>query len=315
MSLLDAAAASGDPELIRTGLLRLGQLDRFQGSAPRGAQTWEVPLHTPDILASAYLVRAYTLGYALSGDVRNLDRARYWAWTGVPFIYLTRPLTDPARAQSGGEIGPDAKAHAGSVEPVGLYSTIAVFGATQFVAPNWMGRPVQWCGLVYADALYRLLKYDPDPFWKSLADGITVSGMQQTWPRGSDRMRQGLLPDSFSLRAQTRNDPAINPGTLEADAIQLVSGAPLYDMQTFHAGGIVIVHAPGRIKVMKDAAGHRVFKVDAWPERPYDVLVVGLKKQPRVWIDGKESRVGEYDQAAGSLVLHLTGKPVIELDL
>jgi hypothetical protein len=45
-----------------------------------------------------------------------------------------------------------------------------------------LGLPVQWCGLVYADALYRLVRDDPKGPWKQLADGITLSGIQQTWP-------------------------------------------------------------------------------------------------------------------------------------
>jgi len=92
---------------------------------PRGAQTWEVPLHTPDILASAHLVRCYLYAYQLTGDADLLEQARYWAWTGVPFVYLEQPVPGD----------------------VGLYATIPVFGATQWVA-SWLGKPVQWCGLV-----------------------------------------------------------------------------------------------------------------------------------------------------------------------
>jgi len=143
---------------------------------PRGAQTWEIPLHTPDILAAAHLVRAYTLGYELSGDTRLLEQARSWAWTGVPFVYLTAPT--PA--------------------PVGLYNTIAVLGATGWRAPVWIGLPVQWCGLVYADALYRFAGHDPGGPWKRLADGIVSAGVQHTWPL-SDADRGGLLPDSYQL--------------------------------------------------------------------------------------------------------------------
>ena len=128
-----------------------------------------MPLHTPDILAAAYLVRAYTLGYEITGEPQFLEQAKYWAWTGVPFVYLVNP-TDQA---------------------VGPYATIAVYGATQWVAPNWMGLPVQWCGLVYADALYRLVKYDPSGPWQQIAEGISASGVQQTWPFGSDPARQG----------------------------------------------------------------------------------------------------------------------------
>jgi hypothetical protein len=188
-SLLKQASVCGDPGLIKQGLRMLRAMDKFTDSAPRGAQTWEVPLHTPDILASANLVRAYTLGYQLTRNRRYLAQAISWAWTGVPFVYLVNPTT----------------------HPVGPYATIAVLGATNWVGPVWLGRPVQWCGLVYADALYRLAPLDPTGPWQHLADGITVSGIQQTWPRGSDPDRQGLLPDSFNLDSQSRNDPGINP--------------------------------------------------------------------------------------------------------
>jgi hypothetical protein len=314
--LLESAAVSGDAELTRMGLKYLGGLDRFAGSAPRGAQTWEVPLHTPDILASANLVRAYTLGYALSGDAHYLDQAKYWAWTGIPFVNLSVPLTEPARPDSGGPVR--AALRGTATDPVGVYATTAVYGASQWVAPNWMGRPVQWCGLVYADALYRLAKYDPSPVWKAVADGITVSGMQQCWPRGGDRTRQGLLPDSFGLRAQNRFDPGINPATVEADAVQLLTGAPLYDMQTLHANGLIVIHAPGRIKDTKEEAGRAVFTIDGWPRGLYDVLVVGLKRQPRVSVDGKPvelSGENRFSAETGRLVVHVAGKPRIALEL
>ncbi|HEV8377948.1 MAG TPA: hypothetical protein VGP99_03785, partial [Tepidisphaeraceae bacterium] len=178
--ILEAGVLSGDRELIAQGLKLLKGLDRFDNTPPRGAQTWEIPLHTPDILASAHLVRAYTHGYELSGDKKMLQRASRWAWSGVPFVYLVNP----------------------SDKPIGPYSTIAVLGATHWKAPNWMGQPVQWCGLVYADALYRLARHEPKMPWKTLADGIVASGMQQTWPIGSDPERQGLLPDSFVPRRQ-----------------------------------------------------------------------------------------------------------------
>src|SRR5207253_380680 len=137
--LLEMATFCGNSGLISEGLRVLRALDGFAGTVPRGAQTWEIPLHTPDILAAAHLVRAYTLGYELTGEPHFLEQARYWAWTGVPFLYLINP----------------------TAQPVGPYATIAVLGATHWTAPVWLGQPVQWCGLVYADALYRLAPYDP----------------------------------------------------------------------------------------------------------------------------------------------------------
>ena len=126
-------------EEIAQGIARLRALAKFRGRVPRGAQTWEIPLHTPDILASAHLVRAYALGYELTGEQEFLDQAIDWAWTGVPFVYLVNPTG----------------------QPVGPYSTIPVLGATSWKAPVWFGRPVPWCGLVYADALYWLARHAP----------------------------------------------------------------------------------------------------------------------------------------------------------
>jgi hypothetical protein len=192
--ILEAATMSADPQLIAQGLSLLDkQTSLYANTVPRGAQTWEVPLHTPDILASAHMVKAYTLGYILAGKPEYLEQARYWAWTGVPFVYLVNPTE--------GEIGP--------------YATIAVLGATNWQAPVWFGRPVQWCGLVYGAALHLLSQYDKDGPWATIAKGITAAGLQLTWP-ATDQKRQGLLPDVFELRAQLRDGPAINPGTVEA---------------------------------------------------------------------------------------------------
>lgn len=293
--VLAAACFTGDRGLREEGLARARALDRYAGTVPRGAQTWEVPLHTPDILAAAHLVRAYTLAYELSGAAELLARAQEWAWTGVPFVYLVPPTDGP----------------------VGLYATIAVYGATHWTAPNWMGLPVQWCGLVYADALYGLARHDPGGPWRQFADGITASGVQQTWPRGSDPQRQGLLPDSFDLRARVRNDAAINPGTVLACAVRLYQRVPLYDYRVLRRAG-VIVHAPGEIGAVREEGGQVSFTVAGWSAEPYEVLVVGLKSRPRVWLGDTETPLAAphaYDADAGAVALRLAGKVNVRLAL
>ncbi len=292
MDLLEAAAFTGDRELLEAALKRLRGLDKFRDGVPRGAQTWECPLHTPDILAAAHLVRAYTLGYELTGAPDLLERARYWAWTGVPFVYLVNP----------------------AAQPVGLYGTIAVFGATQWRAPVWLGLPVQWCGLVYAEALYRLVRDDPQGPWKILADGITLSGLQQTWPL-SDAQLQGLLPDSFVLRAQHRNGPAINPATLQACAVRCFNQTPVYDFWSFRENGLR-VHAPGEIKNAAEETGRVAFQINTWVDHPYFVLINGLTKRPRLAINGKEADCTpphQFLEKQGRLVLQLEGKPHVVL--
>jgi hypothetical protein len=289
---LQNALYCGDRQLIKTAIERLRALDRYVNSAPRGAQTWEVPLHTPDILASAHLVKAYTLGYEITGDTHFLNMARHWAWTGVPFVYLVKP-TD---------------------QPVGLYATPPVLGATNWVAPNWMGLPVQWCGLVYADALYRLSRYDNPALWRTLAKGITASGVQQSWP-SSDRDLQGLLPDSFTLRSQNRNAVAINPGTVQANAVRLYGGPEVFDYRCFRQSGLT-VHAPGALDNCKDGPKAASFTIHGWTSRPYFVLIHGIKPGARITVNGAEFPRGEkyeYDSEAERAVLQLTGSPHVSV--
>jgi hypothetical protein len=241
----------------------------YSNTVPRGAQTWEIPLHTPDILASAHMLRANVLGYELTGDREFFDEARYWAWSGVPFVYLDRP-TDTGR--------------------VGIYATIAVLGASNWVAPNWIGLPVQWCGLVYADALLDLWFHDRDPRWKLLADGIISSGYQQSWPAVSGavisrtaRERQGLLPDSFILESQQRSDPAINPATLLFPASRSMD-RPVYTRHCLKPG-------MGTIHIAGDVSGLRG---DKWELGPWmDDSIVAITGP---WVTRIEVTSGSFER-------------------
>ncbi len=255
--ILEAATLSANPELIAQGLALLDkQTALYAETVPRGAQTWEIPLHTPDILASAYMVKSYVLGHLLSGRGDYLEQARYWAWTGVPFVYLENPTS--------GEVGP--------------YGTIAVLGGTNWQAPVWFGLPVQWCGLVYASALHHLGQYDAEGPWRQIASGITASGLQMVWPE-EDQKRQGLLPDFYHLRAQVSDGPAINPGTVQASVPELIHTGPLYDVHRLEKANWFI-HAPCGIRGIEENANSIRFAVDGWGSKPYTVLVSGVTTRP-----------------------------------
>jgi len=185
--LLDYARLTGDKTALEAGLRALDYMTAKRFDVPRGAQVWEIPLHTPDQLASAYAVWAYVRGYELTGKKQYLAEARRWALSGIPFVYLW------------------------SRYPVMLYGTPPVFGATNWKAPNWMGLPVQWVGGVYAYALGLLAPHDQSLDWNHLARGILISAEQQQYPNGE---WIGLLPDSFVLGTQQRNPARINPCAL-----------------------------------------------------------------------------------------------------
>lgn len=293
-TLLENASFCGDPGLLAAALTKLRALDKFKHGVPRGAQTWEVPLHTPDILASAHLVRAYTRGYELTGDRHFLEQAGYWAWTGVPFVYLRNPTT----------------------QPVGAYGTIAVLGATSWRAPVWLGQPVQWCGLVYADALYRLAPHDDTGPWHQLADGITAVGIAHTAHQRDPALR-GLLPDYFVQRAQLSSGPAINPGTVQVNAVRLFQKPALYDFLSARDCGL-LVHAPGGIEQVRQSAAGLSFSVNGWPQHPYHVLINGLRSVPRVLINDQAVPLNaphQFIESHGRLILQVEGRTRIEVKL
>jgi hypothetical protein len=294
--ILESAALSADKELIDKALKLLDkQTMLYSDTVPRGAQTWEVPLHTPDILASAYMVKAYTLGYMISGRQEYLDQARYWAWTGVPFLYLQAPTSGR----------------------VGVYSTIAVLGATNWKAPLWLGRPVQWCGLVYCSALHLLSEFDPDGPWEKIAKGITVTGLQMSWSL-SDKERQGLLPDFFDLRAQVAAGPAINPGTVQAHLAELYGKGTIYDVKRLPKRGW-FVHAPCRISDIREDEDYVTLSIDGWDSKQYFVLISDIEKEPReVIIDVDKSRAlptpeMQFHHEQRVLLITLKGKSQIQI--
>ncbi|MGA2750078.1 MAG: hypothetical protein ABSG59_14995 [Verrucomicrobiota bacterium] len=289
---LESAAFCGDGAMIDKAVAMLRRQDHFRGGSPRGVQVWELALHTPDIMASAYLARTYVDGYELTADPHFLDEAEYWAWSGMPFVYLRNP--------TGQAIGP--------------YATIAVYGATHWQAPDWIGLPVQWCGLVYSDALYRLAAHDEKP-WRQVADGITWSGALQSFPL-TEPDHAGLLPDSFVLSAQHRNPPDINPATLGASAVRFYTGNTVYDFRGIPENGLLI-HAPCRVRLEKSTAHRASFVLNPWETEPFSILINRLPATPRITVNNRPVDLAlpnSYDAARGQLILRLRGKSRVTLN-
>jgi hypothetical protein len=251
--LLEYARATGDPQALHAGLRALDYMSRFR--TPRGAQTWELSLHTPDILAAAHLVRAYVRGYELTDKHQYLDRARSWALSGAPFVYFW------------------------TKRPIMAYATVPVYGATNWRAPNWIGTPVQWCGVVYAYAVNRLAPYDDSLDWRRLAQGILIAAEQMQYPDGA---LAGCLPDVFYLAAQQRAGPSINPCALVSLRLALAGGcdnlAVAYDGKHRVAAPFPVTIAKGAARVRAKAGMEYQLLVDG--ERIVDVRSQGLDVVP-----------------------------------
>ena len=271
--MLVDATWSGDESEIANAVSALDKaLLRYEGAVPRGAQPWEMPLHTPDIIASGLMVRCCALGYLLSPDAKYLKAARYWAYTGLSMVYLVKP---PFSFPEG-------------VDPFGCYATCGVMGATNWDLVSWMGRPVQWCGLVYSAALYdylRLCGRDEAAFWRKIADGIVASGVHQTYP-ASEPDRQGLLPDSIFIEAQTRNPAPINPGDVQENLAEML-GSPYYALRAFPGEKPALLHMAGDAVGLSRKGNALSCRIKAWPETESRLVLTRVGTLASVALDGK----------------------------
>ena len=198
MTCLRAARLTGDPELARQALEALKQMERYE--VPRGAQVWECPLYQPDILAAGQAIRAYCEAYRLTDDPAHLDQARYWAWSGLPFIYFW-----------------DMDGY-----PTMRYNVISVIGST-FYTHSWLGLPVVWCGLVYGYALQDLAEFDDSFPWRQVAQGIVNSAM---WQQYTDGLSKGCYPDSWNMVDNRPNPADINPENILVNEFRLRGQSP-----------------------------------------------------------------------------------------
>ena len=180
--------------------------NRFDLGVPRGPKPGRYPCTRPTSSGSAYLVKAFALGYELTGDTGLLDAARYWAWTGVPFVYLVNP-TGSNHPGTGRAVRHDPRAGRHQLGRAQLD-----WSAGAVVRPGLRRRPGS-----------DLARLDPDGPWANWPKASPASGILQTYPM--DHPHHGLLPDSFNLLAQSRNPSDINPGTLQPLAFRLLAGA------------------------------------------------------------------------------------------
>ncbi|HUV03537.1 MAG TPA: hypothetical protein VMX94_00345 [Armatimonadota bacterium] len=203
--ILQHTLVTGDPKARAAALKALDYLDKQ--IRPEGAQTWELQLHVPDILASSMLVRAYLFGYQLTNDKTYLDKAVYWAKSGLPFVYLWN-------AQD---------------RPIMRYGSIPVYGATWFDIQPWFGVCVQWCGLDYAYSIARLSDFDKSLPWMRIARGILNCGVQQqeyvTKEYPSDI---GMYPDAYSpVKGKEEYHWDLNPHLISGLALR-VAGTDVF---------------------------------------------------------------------------------------
>ncbi len=197
--LLADALLTGDRAPLEAALKTLRFMEQFK--VPRASQVWEVPVHTPDILAAGDACDVYLMAYKLTGDRHLLEQAAFWAKTGLPFVYQWQ--------------APEEK-------PFMKGASIAVFGASFYVG-SWFARPVQWNGLAYASALLELAKYDHSLPWRHFGEMITLAGMNMQSTREKD---YGAYTDNWGvIDGAECVGCMLSPGGILNNVMELV-GAP-----------------------------------------------------------------------------------------
>ena len=276
--LLRLGRVLGDNHFIQAGLRGLEAMERFR--VPRGAQGWECPLHAPDILASAYALRANVEAYRATGDDKYLRQAKYWAHSGLPFIYLWNIESIPSMR----------------------YNTIPIFGAT-FYTHTWLGRPVVWCGLVYAHALQQFARFDDSLDWEKIARGITVSAMWQQYEM--DHPSKGCYPDSFDLRAVKRNPADINPEDIMVNLYLLHDVDPgIKTLKLFCGDKKVTVSSGAKIEALPSDKNLSL-KLSFYEGESIYTLVTPADTVNRVAIGGRElQRVDNLSEVVEGYSLH-----------
>jgi hypothetical protein len=259
--LLQYALLTGDQDAYAAGRRALEFMKRF--SVPRAAQVWEVPVHTPDVLAAAEALEAYLAAYQYEGRQEDLRYALYWARAGLPFSYFWDEEDKPFLRSA----------------------SIPVFGATWFQG-SWFGRPVQWNGLRYASAILKLSRYDRDFPWRRIAQGITASAMYQQEPKGKD---VALWPDSISAIDSEKSGWIFSPDQVLQCAFALMGYAN-------EPNTTVVAQGKDRAQITSGAAisdakweGDKLGFTLAYPKRQSGfTLIAGLSEPAAVLLNGAE---------------------------
>jgi hypothetical protein len=184
LPILRYAAVTGDTEAAGAGL-RAAQLLERAFRIPRGGLPGQLSVAAPDLLAAAQTAELFLWTYLISGERRFLEQARYWADTGLPFIYLWG--------------GPDRS-----------YVSVPFFGPGG-VEHEGRGQGEQWAGLEFARVLQMLLEQERDPLYEQVAGGIVRAAILQQATEGP---QAGRYPERWDPATGTPSGAWLNPDLL-----------------------------------------------------------------------------------------------------
>jgi hypothetical protein len=187
LTLMEYVRITGDNRLFATVTKALEYLKPCD--IPCGGFYWDTPFHTPDLQAAATLVWLYVWAYEYSGNAEYLERAKHFAFAGLPFVYQTE--------------------HEDSKHM--LYGAVGKLGGTDRRPPLHCGLLSTRIGIQYAYALNLLAKHDKQTDWKKAALGIlhATENLQYT-----EEKEAGCVPELFDVVTQKPLGWKVNPCAL-----------------------------------------------------------------------------------------------------
>lgn len=250
LPLLRYASWTGDSTAAAAGLKALDYIERNY-RIPRGAEIYGFPLQTPSLLAASQAAECFLLGYQVSGELRHVERARYWADAGLAFTYH---WSDPARP--------------------------ALLGASRLAFMDGEDGPSarQWVGLNFARVLRELADVRPDGVYDFASEALVASALHQQFLTGP---RAGLLPETWDLRESRPGGLSLAPRPL-LEAIY-----PLQDLNTIpthvrtRTGGDRLFAAGGATLYRAWTSSTRLRLNLRWVENGYTFLTLtGVQDRP-----------------------------------
>jgi len=185
LTIMEYVRTTGNDELFAVVTKALDFLEQCE--IPSGGFYQDTPFRTPDLQAAAALVWLYVWAYEYSGNAHYLERAKHFAYAGLPFVYQTTQQEHM------------------------LYGTVGKFGGTNRRLPLHFGVMSTRVGIQYGYALNLLSKHDDQTDWKTVALGIlhAIENLQYT-----EGLEAGCIPELFDVVNQERQGWKVNPCAL-----------------------------------------------------------------------------------------------------
>jgi hypothetical protein len=209
LNIMEYVRLTGNDKLYVSVKRALSYLQRCD--IPCGGFYRDTPFHTPDLQTAAAAIWLYIWAYEYEGNADYLQRAKHFAYSGLPFVYQWSADGRQKTEESKNGVSGNAEWGIASVPFHSQYLTVPKFGGVNRGKPFSFGIADTRIGIQYAYALNLLSKYDTEVDWKKVSWGILHSVEQLQWTSGDEA---GCIPSLYDVARQKPAGFRVNPCAL-----------------------------------------------------------------------------------------------------